>query len=259
MSKSDRIEVEYKRLKEINPKILKRVNDVFEVETKHAIIMVIKNFGSSNIKKLSKILAKNEATIYHHLQDLTNEPKLLQIDEEKTRNNKGIFYKLTKLADRHFGEPPVEIMETKLAEGIDRILAQSDDDLYRIYIDMLAKHPDVGNQAEKERRNLTYNHILENIMVINLGEAEKAFLANKKPINPNHPMGSIANFPLDLKISKPRHVFEILKLFNETSVKFYKLKEKFENEMDKEKISDEERISLHYHIVGGEIAEFKFE
>lgn len=263
MDKSEKIEVDFKGLKAIDSAILKRVNDVFKVETKYAIIMVIKNFGSSNIKKLAKILAKNEATIYHHLQDLTEDkkekPKLLQIDEEKTRNNKGIFYKLTEIAERHFGEPSVEIMETELEKAYDKILSQSDEDLYRIYMELLANHPDLGNQADKEKRSLAYNHILENIMVNNLGSAEKAFLKNQKPKNPNYPMGSIANFPLDMKISKPRHVFEILKLFNEMSVKFYKLKEKFEKEMDKEKISDEDRINIHYHVIGGEIAEFEFD
>lgn len=62
-----------------------------------------------------------------------------------------------------------------------------------------------------------------------------------------------------MKISKPRHVFEILKIFNEISIKFYKLKEKIENELDKEKIPEENRINIHYHVVGGEIAEFDFE
>jgi hypothetical protein len=259
MDKSDKIEVDFKRLKAIDSSILKRVNDVFKVETKYAIIMVIKNFGSSNIKKLAKILAKNEATIYHHLKDLTRKPKLLQIDEEKTRDTKGIYYKLSEIAERHFGEPSVEIMETELDKAYDKILNQSDEDLYRIYMELLANHPDIGSQADKERRSLAYNHILENIMVNNLGSAEKAFLKNQKPKNPNYPMGSIANFPLDLRISKPRHIFEVLKLFNEMSVKFYRLKEKFENEMDKEKLPDEDRINLHYHIVGGEIAEFEFE
>ena len=263
MTNSDKIEVDYKKLKEINTNILKRVNDVFKVETKHAIIMVIKNFGSSNIKKLARILAKNEATIYYHLQDLTedskNKPKLLEIDQVKTRENKGIYYKLSSIAERHFGEPSVEAMETELVKALDKLIEQSDEELYRIYVELLANHPDIGKQADKERRILTYNHILENIMVNNLENAEKAFLENKKPKNPSYPMGSISNFPLDLRISKPRHIFEVLKLFNEMSVKFYRLNEKFESEMDKEKIPDEGRINLHYHVVGGEIAEFEFE
>ncbi|MCG3220799.1 MAG: hypothetical protein H7641_05405 [Candidatus Heimdallarchaeota archaeon] len=259
MSKSGKLEVDYKGLKAEGPKILKRVNDVFKVETKHAILMVIKNFGSSNIKKLAKILVKNEATIYHHLQDLTREPKLLQIDEEKTRDNKGIYYKLSKISERHFGEPSVEVMETKLENAYDTILDQSDKNLYRIYIEMLANHPDLGNQAEKERKSLAYNRILENIMINNLESAEKALAEGKKPKNPDYPLGSIANFPLDMKISKPRHLFEILKLFNEMSVKFYKLKEKFEREMDKEKVPEENLVNIHYHVIGGEIAEFEFE
>ena len=112
--------------------------------------------------------------------------------------------------ERHFGEPSVEVLETKMVEAYEKILEQSDEELYRIYIEMLEKHPEIGSQASKERRNLTYNHILENIMVNNLEQAEKAFLESKRPKNLNHPLGSIANFPLDLRISKPRHIFEIL-------------------------------------------------
>jgi len=37
------------------------------------------------------------------------------------------------------------------------------------------------------------------------------------------------------------------------------LKEKIEKEMNSEKIPEAERINMHYHIVGGEIAEFEFE
>ena len=63
MNKSEKIEVDYKKLKAQGKKILDRVNDVYKVETRYAIIMAINNFGSSNIKKLAKILGKNESQI----------------------------------------------------------------------------------------------------------------------------------------------------------------------------------------------------
>ena len=101
MSKSEKIKVDYKKLKAQGKKILDRVNGVYKVETRYAIILAINNFGSSNIKKLARILGKNEATIYHHLKDLTREPELLIVDNKKTRENKGIFYKLSKIADKN--------------------------------------------------------------------------------------------------------------------------------------------------------------
>ncbi|MCG3223462.1 MAG: hypothetical protein H7647_03280 [Candidatus Heimdallarchaeota archaeon] len=96
-------------------------------------------------------------------------------------------------------------------------------------------------------------------MLNNMENAEKAFKEGAKPKNKKYPFGSIANFPLDMKIAKPRHLFQILSFFNEIAVKFAKLKEEIDEEMDKEKISENQRIDIHYHIVGGEIAQFEFE
>ncbi len=259
MSKPKKIKVDYKKLKAQGKKTLDRVNEVYKVETRYAIILAINNFGSSNIKKLARILGKNEATIYHHLKDLTREPELLIVDNKKTRENKGIFYKLSKIAERNFGEPPLDTLETKLPEAFKEILEQTDEEIANIYLRMIANHPDLGNMTEKERRSLAYNHNLENIMLNNLENAEKAFKEGAKPKNIEYPFGSIANFPLDMKIAKPRHLFQILSFLNEIAIRFARLKEEIAEEMDKEKISENQRIDIHYHIVGGEIAEFEFE
>ncbi len=259
MSKPEKIKVDYKKLKAQGKKVLDRVNGVYKVETRYAIILAINNFGSSNIKKLARILGKNEATIYHHLKDLTKEPELLIVDNKKTRENKGIFYKLSKIAERNFGEPPVEILETKMQEAYKKILEQTNKEIARIYLEMISNHPDLGNMTEKERRSIAYNHNLENIMLSNMETAEKAFKKGYKPKKENYPFGSISNFPLDMKISKPRHLFQILSLLTEITAKFARLKEEIAEEMNKEKIPEGQRIDIHYHVVGGEIAEFEFE
>ncbi|MHA1198689.1 MAG: helix-turn-helix domain-containing protein [Candidatus Heimdallarchaeaceae archaeon] len=259
MSKSEKIKVDYKKLKAQGKKILDRVNGVYKVETRYAIILAINNFGSSNIKKLARILGKNEATIYHHLKDLTREPELLIVDNKKTRENKGIFYKLSKMAEKNFGEPPVDVLETELQEAYKKILEQTDKEITQILVKMISNHPDLGSMTEKERRSIAYNHNLENIMLNNLETAEKAFKKGYKPKNNKYPFGSISNFPLDMKISKPRHLFQILSLLTEITAKFARLKEEIAEEMDKEKIPENQRIDIHYHVVGGEIAEFEFE
>ncbi|MCK5409563.1 MAG: hypothetical protein KAJ30_04805, partial [Candidatus Heimdallarchaeota archaeon] len=200
-----------------------------------------------------------EATIYHHLKDLTREPELLIVDNKKTRENKGIFYKLSKMAERNFGEPPVEILETKMQEAYQKILELTDEEIAQILVKMILNHPDLGNMTEKERRSIAYNHNLENIMLNNMETAEKAFKKGYKPKNNKYPFGSISNFPLDMKISKPRHLFQILSLLTEITAKFARLQEEIAKEMDKEKIPEDQRIDIHYHVVGGEIAEFEFE
>lgn len=259
MSESERIEVDYKKLKAQGKKILDRVSEVYKVETRYAIILVINNFGPSNIKKIARILGKNEATIYHHLKDLTREPELLVVDNKMTRENKGIYYKLSKIAERNFGEPPLEILETKMQDAYRAILEQTDEEIVRMYVEMVSKHPDLGNNTEKERRSIAYNHNLENIMLNNMEIAETALKTGARPKNKNYPLGSIANFPLDMKISKPRHLFQIFSLFTEVATKFARLKKEIAKEMDKEKVPEDQRIDTHYHIVGGEIAEFEFE
>ncbi len=259
MSKSKEVEGSYKKLKAQGKKILDRVNGVYKVETRYAIILAINNFGSSNIKKLAKILGKNEATIYHHLKDLTKEPELLIVDNKKTRENKGIYYKLSKIAERNFGEPPLDTLETKVQDAYKKILDHTDEEIVRFFIRMLAEHPDLGNNTEKERRSIAYNHNLENIMLNNMENAEKAFKKGEKPKNDNYPFGSISNFPLDMKISKPRHLFQILSLLTELTAKFARLKKEIAEEMDKDKVTEDQRLDIHYHVVGGEIAEFEFE
>ena len=259
MNKSENIKVDYKKLKAQGKKILDRVNEVYKVETRYGIIMAISNFGSANIKKLAKILGKNEATIYHHLKDLTREPELLVVDNKKTRENKGIYYKLSKVAERNFGEPPLEILETKLHEAHKRILEQTDEEITQMHMKLLSEHPDLGIITDKERRSIAYNHYLESMMLNNLETAEKAFKKGAKPMNENYPLGSISNFPLDMKISKPRHLFQILSLLTEITAKFARLKEEIAEEMEKEKIPENQKIDIHYHVVGGEVAEFEFE
>ncbi len=259
MSKSGKIKVDYKKLKAQGKEILTRVNEVYRVETRYAIILAIRNFGSCNIKKLAKILGKNEATIYHHLKFLTRAPELLVIDNAKTRENRGIYYKLSKIAELNFGEPQIEEIESKMKEAYLKLLDQTDEEIAQIYVKMLSKHPDLGNITEKERRSIVYNRNLENIMLNNMEAAETALKQRLKPKNKQYPIGTISNFPLDMKISKPRHLFQILNFMSEMTVRFGKLKEEITREMNKEKIPDDQRIDVHYHVVGGEVAEFEFE
>ena len=103
------LDVKYKE-RDLDKETIERINEIYKIETRHAIIMAINTFGSSNIKKLGKILGKNEATILYHIKELTKKPEFIQIDEEQTHSYRGIYYKLTDLSKKVFGEAPSEIM-----------------------------------------------------------------------------------------------------------------------------------------------------
>jgi len=200
------LDVKYKDKKE-DKEIIERIADVYKIETRHAIIMAINAFGSSNIKKLAKILNKNEATI---IKELIKKPELLRIDEEVTHSQKGIFYRLTDLALEHFSEPPIEKMEEAFTKLYEVISSKTDEEIAKFYFDLMAKNPDIGTTAHKDRKRLAYNHILENFMMNNLERIEKAVKSGAKPKDKEYPIGSISISMIDLKISKPRHLFEIL-------------------------------------------------
>ncbi len=241
-----------------------RISEIYEVETRVAIVFAIDTFGSCNIKKLANILSKNEATIFHHLKSLIKEPAVIKLDEKMTLENKGKYYQLTEFGQKYFGSPFKRDQE-KSEENVDQmkqifksLLKKSDDEISTFYIDLLRNHPNSLAQADQERKNLAYNHILEKLFVGNLEQAARAFNQNKKPLNSNYPMGSIANFSLEMKIAKTRHIIEILLFFAEINSQFYELQRKIADEMNDQNIPDDAKINLHYHIVGGEVETFEF-
>lgn len=82
---------------------------------------------------------------------------------------------------------------------MDQLLSTSDDEIYRVLLDMIKKHPNIGIMADHERQKLSYSHILETIMVNNLEVAEKAIKAGRIPKNTKYPFGSISNYGMKAK------------------------------------------------------------
>ena len=141
-----------------------------------------------------------------------------------------------------------EIMKTK-----------TDEEIAKFYFDMMAKNPEIGETAQRDRRRLAYNHILENFMINNLELIEKAVQKGKKPKNSRYPIGSISISNIDMKIGTPRHLFMILNVITKMVNEMAELQKQITKEMDSQSIPEEERISVHYHVVGGEVADFELE
>lgn len=257
MSEKKDLEVKYREKKE-KPEVIAKIDEAFNVETRYAIIMAINTFGSSNIKKLAGILGKNEATIFHHIKELTKEPALIQIDQETTHSHKGIFYKLTDLSKKHFCDVSPEKIEDIFKKVFKLFENRTDEEIAKFYFDLMAKNPDIAKGIQQDRRRLAYNHILENFMITNMERIEQALKEGKKPKNKQYPIGSISIDSIDMHITTPRQLFEILEVIAEMYSKLGRLKEKFVKENEKAG-DDNERIAVHYHTIGGEVAEFNFE
>lgn len=262
--KSREPKVTYRKDQIADPLYLDKLNQMHEVDTRFAIVMAINNFGSCNIKKLARILGKNEATIHHHIKWLSTEPSLLDIDQKKTLSTKGIFYTLAEQTRLYYYDPGkneeagLEELESKL-ERIDHLLTFPDEKIYQWHLDLIRKHPEGERNIIKERRLMSYNHILENIILENFEEALFAFAHNKEPVNPRYPFGALSNFALDMQVSSSKHLFQIVRLFTKLDYDFSLLKHKILEDMNEQEIPQKERIDMHFHVVGGEIAEFDFE
>ena len=256
--KIDSLDVTYKQKKE-DKKTITKIDEVYNIETRHAILMAIDTFGSSNIKKLASFLGKNDATIYYHIKELLKEPALLEIDQEITNNQKGIFYKLTDLAIRHFSEAPFEEMNDLFTQLYDVISSKSDQEVENFYFELMAKNPDLGKTAERDRRRFAYNHILENFMLNNIEREEQLILQGFKPLNKNYPIGSLFLNSIDMKIIHPKQFFEVIKIVADMMKKLGELKTKYQKDIIEKSIPDNEQINLRCHFVGGEITEFKFD
>lgn len=239
--------------------IEKDLEPLYKVETRYSIVLLILSFGSLNIQRIAKILGKNEATIYHHIKELTKDKSFLKVDEEATMTKKGIYYDLEDKVKEFFREPPIEILEKKLPEKLDDLLTKSNEEISDYYKMIITSSPDLGNNAEKERKKLVFNHTIENFLIYNFKKVENALKEGKEPLNKRYPVGGISNINIDLKVAYHRHFFEFMKEFTKFQVNIHKLQEKINLEIEKEKIPKKELVHLHYHLVGGELTEFSFE
>jgi len=236
----------------------KRFEDLFENETRYGIVMAIRTFGSMNIKILARIMGKTVSTIHHHISEMTKEPEVIEIDNKETTASRGIYYKLSEIANERYPKDKESVFEEEIPTIITRALQLSDEDMGKVMMYRIMAQEDFGELTKKIRRSMSYNHNIENFIINSFGRAEKALKEGLKPKNLNYPFGASSLLSLDLKVSKPRHSVEIGVVMSEFFAKLVKLKRKFEKEMDEEGVIEEERIKVYYHLFGGEISDFEF-
>jgi len=236
----------------------KRFEDLFENETRYGIVMAIRTFGSMNIKILARIMGKTVSTIHHHISEMTKEPEVIEIDNKETTASRGIYYKLSEIANERYPKDKESVFEEEIPTIITRALQLSDEDMAKVMMYRIMAQEDFGELTKQIKRSMSYNHNIENFIINSFGRAEKALKEGLRPKNLKYPFGASTLLNLDLKVSKPRHSVEIGVVMSEFFAKLVKLKRKFEKEMDEEGVIEEERIKVYYHLFGGEMSDFEF-
>ena len=111
-----------------------RFEDIFENNTRYGIVMAIRTFGSMNIKLLASIMGKTVSTIHHHIKEMTQEPSVIIVDNEKTTTLRGIYYKLSDITEEKYPKDTETVFEEDIPKVMNRVLQLSDEDLSKIMI-----------------------------------------------------------------------------------------------------------------------------
>ena len=236
----------------------KRFEEIFANETRYGILMAIRTFGSMNIKILADIMGKTVSTIHHHITEMTKEPQVIIIDNEKTTTSRGIFYKLSDVSVSRFPKDEDSVYEEDIPTIMERVKNLSDEEISRVMLFRLLSQPDFGHMSQHIKRSRNYYHNIENFILNSFKRAEEALADGLKPKNLNYPIGAATNLGLNIEVSKPRHSIEISIVMTKFLAELVKLKKKIEKEMVEEGVKEEDKIKLHYQIFGGELADFEF-
>lgn len=235
-----------------------RVREMVKNETRYGIFMAIRTYGSLNIKRLAEILGKTESTIFHHITEMLKEPKILGIDLNKTEQNRGKFYRLTEELVRIYVKNEETVFETDIPKAIGKLDNLSNEELAEHLLNAVKNQPDLGRVAEAAKRALSYEHIIENLILNNYQQLEKAILNGLVPARKDFPAGGFSNISIDIKMSNLKQMLLISEAIIEFFQELIKLKKQFQEEIDNSEISEDLLVTEHLHVFSGQLGEFTF-
>jgi len=235
-----------------------RVREMVKNETRYGIFMAIRTYGSLNIKRLAEILGKTESTIFHHITEMLKEPKILGIDLNKTEQNRGKFYRLTEELVRIYVKNEETVFETDIPKAIGKLDNLSNEELAEHLLNAVKNHPDLGRVADAAKRALSYEHIIENLILNNYQQLEKALLNGLVPARKDFPAGGFSNISIDIKMSNLKQMLLISEAIIDFFQELIKLKKQFQEEIDNSEISEDRLVTEHLHVFSGQLGEFTF-
>jgi hypothetical protein len=244
-----------------NHEIQDVLGKLFEVKTRYVIITALREYKHSmNIKMLAKLLGKSESTIFHHLSAIQEfQPDIIQVDQFKTKKQRGIFYTLSDPVREYYQKlDSGEVFEKEIPDLFSDWLQKTDEEIVNGMIERIKQQPDLGNITKKARQALAYHHAIEDFALNSFEKSEEAIKNGLIPVREDFPFGGYTLLSLTFKISSARHSLQIGRVISEFVRNMNDLKKEIEEEMKKNHVNPEDMITDHYHIFGGIINEFKF-
>jgi hypothetical protein len=247
---------ESKKFKEIKNRFYTLVQD----ETEMGIVTALHWYTSLNLKKISIMINKPESTTLRYIRKLKDQG-IIVFDSEKSEDSWGKFYKLSTHTKTIYDEYmyAMDVQIETYREQFKEFKNLSEKKLTDHVIKELLK-PEKLASIPASQSYFSFVSNLQNVMInetINQVD-EVAKLVEKKGLEEIvkkikvSPM-DISVYVSDIKISKWKHVFMMNELIFSFLTQIDILKKEIEEEMNKEKIPEDQRSTQFLNIFTGNL------
>jgi hypothetical protein len=250
----------------IDPVIEEILEKIVLDEVSFGILLSLRFYGSLNLKKVAQLIGKPETTTIRHLKQLLGD-RMIDIDAEKTASSWGKFYCLTKPLKAILAKDDMELQ--KREEEITKELAEyknmTEEKLQEVFIKEITGKESLEQTALKIKYSINFNANIQKMIINSFIEASSNLNKLKEEKGVDYIQKHLLLDPADIntttlfiKYSKARHVLALIEKFVEFHREIHQLQRDILEEMDDEKVPEDER-KLHFVDLFMGTTEFSYE
>ena len=230
-------------------------------EIKYIIVTALEMYDTLNLKRLAKLIEKPESSTVRYLKQMLVE-KLIVIDAEKTASSWGKFYKLSPEIKKYSQETKQKNAESlkEIEQTFGNPSSMNEEALNKVIIQHLLNKENLDNLDLQLKRNIAFIQNIQRLIVGEFSIAYKELMKQVKDEGREFVENNIKLTPSDVsiftgsvEISNFKQLFKLLEVFFGFTYEIQKLKEQFKQEMDKENVPEERRISQHIQLFTGSL------
>ena len=247
---------ESKTYKHIRNKFFTLLRD----QTELGIVTALHWYKSLNLKKIAQMINKPESTSLRYIRKLKDDG-IIVFDSEKSEDSWGKFYKLSPESLTIYEEYMNALnqrIET-VADDLRKIIDEPEENIKK-YVASEILSPAKLEEIPAIQNYFYFVSNLQNIMINETVEhvndiakvVEKQGLEEVKEKIQISPM-DVSIYVNDIKLSTWKHVLRINEVIFEFLTKLNKLRQDIEDEMDKEKVPEEERLTQFVNLFTGSL------
>ena len=237
----------------IDPVIEEKLGKLVYDEVSFGILITLRFYGSLNLKKIAQLIGKPETTTIRHLKQLLKDG-MIDIDAEKTALSWGKFYSLTKPVKAIIAKDDVELLkrEEEVAKELEDYKNMTEEKLQEVFIREITSKESLTQTALRIKYSINFNSNIQKIIINSFIEASNKLNKLKEEKGNEYLQKNLILDPADIntatlfiKYSKAKHVLALIEKFVEFHREMHQLQRDILEEMDEEKVPEDER-KLHY-------------